>query len=305
MKILITGGAGFIGSHTAARLAKGRHEVMVVDNFKTGTTENLKGIRCGLHICDILDYKRLETAFFDFLPEVVIHLAAQSAISTSLQSPELDVKINVIGTLNVIGLSQKFGVRKIVFSSTSAVYREKPEPWLAMDEKYPCEPSTPYGIDKLAAEQFIRNMFPKHVIFRYGNVYGPKQKPIGENQLVARALAHFLRGDDFKVIGDGRQKRDFVYVEDVAYANCVAATEDHIGTYNLCTGRSASVNDVLALLEEHYGVIGYGWQHTYKNDPRGSVYTSNAKVRRDFGLSFTGLRDGLEKTMIAEDTRKP
>ena len=147
-------------------------------------------------------------------------------------------------------------------------------------------------------------MFPSHIIFRYGNVYGPRQKPIGENQVVARAIHHFIKGTDFKIVGDGNQKRDFVYVDDVAFANCEAVENNLTGTYNLCTGRSASVRHVLRSIEEIYGVVGYKWDHTKQNDPRGSVYLSNAKIRADFGISFKRLFDGLEATIKDFDTTR-
>lgn len=298
MNILCTGGAGFIGSHTVAMLVKRHHNVMALDNFRTGSTENLKGIRCSINVCDVMDYKRLETVFYDFRPSVVVHLAAQSAITTSWSDPFIDVRVNTLGTLNVIDLCKKYNVMKLVFSSTSAVYREdKRMPLFGMDESFECKPASPYGINKLSAEHFIRAMFPKHVIFRYGNVYGPRQKPIGENQVIARALHHFTKGSDFKIVGDGNQKRDFTYVEDVAFANCEAADNALVGTYNLCTGKSFSVNTVLRIIEELYDVVGYKWEHTEQPDPRGNVRTNNFRVRRDFGLSFMNLRVGLEKTV--------
>lgn len=298
MKILCTGGAGFIGSNTVAVLVKHHHNVMVVDNFSTGKMENLKDAR-GVHIniCDITDAKKLEGAFYDFMPSAVIHLAAQSAISTSKKYPKRDIDINILGTLNVIEMSLRYGVRKLVFSSTSAVYASGRAPLFGMSESHRCDPESPYGINKLAAEQYIRSVFPSHVIFRYGNVYGPKQVPVGENQVIARALSHYNLGLDFKVTGDGKQKRDYIYVEDIAYANMEAATSDKIGTFNLCTGTSRSVNEVLRHIADLYGVPGYQWTHTNEQDPRGDVYTNNAKVRHEFGFSFIGLREGLTRTI--------
>jgi len=298
MNILVTGGAGFIGSHTVEMLVRRRHNVMALDNFRTGNTENLKGIRCSINVCDVMDYKKLESVFYDFSPAVVVHLAAQSAISTSWSEPHIDVRVNTLGTLNVTQLSAKYNVRKFIFSSTSAVYREdKRMPLFGMGEDFECKPTTPYGINKLSAEHFIRALFPNHVIFRYGNVYGPRQTPIGENQVIARALQHFTKGEDFKVVGDGKQKRDFVYVNDVAFANCEAVDNDLRGTFNLCTGRSASVNEILQRIEELYGVVGYKWEHTSRNDPRGSVYLNNSAIRREFGMSFASLKEGLSKTV--------
>lgn len=305
MNILVTGGAGFIGSHTVAMLVKKRHNVMALDNFKTGTIENLKGVRCSINVCDVADAQKLETIFYDFCPNAVIHLAAQSAITTSLKDPTEDVRINTLGTLNVIELCKKYNAKRLVFSSTSAVYREdKRQPLFGMAENFECKPTTPYGINKLASELYIRSMFPNHLIFRYGNVYGPRQKPIGENQVIARAIYHFIKGTDFSIVGDGKQKRDFVYVDDVAFANCEAVESNTIGTYNLSTGKSTSVNEVLQFIEEIYGVRGYKWDRTKKNDPRGSVYVNNSKFRADFGISFKKLFDGLEETIKSFDTTR-
>lgn len=300
MKILVTGGAGFIGSHTVSFLSKMKHSVIALDNFKTGTTENLVGIKCSISVCDILDYKSLEKVFYDHFPHVVIHLAAQSAITTSWRYPDLDTKVNAIGTLNLLKLCNTYGVRKFIFSSTSAVYTDE-RSFFAATEKTTCAPKTPYGISKLSAEHFIRTMFKNHVIYRYGNVYGPRQRSIGENQVVARALDHFLRGKEFKVVGSGNQKRDFTFVEDVAFANAYAVDNDFTGTYNLCSGKSHSVNQILSIIEDHYGVRGYQWDHTYEEDPRGSVYINNSKIRKEIGIQFTGIKEGIRKTILSED----
>lgn len=296
MKILVTGGAGFIGSATARLLAKQNHQVLIVDDFSTGKLDNIQGVRATIKPCDITDVKLLYAIFDEFKPEVVIHLAAQSAITTSMTDPIRDARTNIIGTINVVDLCLVHAVRKLVFASTSAVYDEK-TPTFGYKETSPCNPASPYGISKLAAEQYVRFFFQNHVILRYGNVYGPRQVPIGENQVVARALKHFTRGDDFHVVGHGRQKRDFVFVDDVAHINSESAIGHMTGTFNLATGKSHSVNEVLEIIEDIYQVGGYNWSHSKQPDPRGDVYINNGAVRREFGFSFTPLRKGLEKTV--------
>lgn len=297
MRILVTGGAGFIGSATVRLLAKQRHTILIVDNFSTGKLENIQGVRAEIKPCDVTDLPVMAGIFYDFKPDAVLHLAAQSAITTSMTDPYKDANVNAIGTINIIDLCYRNNVGKLVFASTSAVYDKDKTPFFGYNEKSPCNPSSPYGISKYAAEQYIRLLFPNHVIFRYGNVYGPRQVPIGENQVIARALKHFTHGDDFYVVGHGRQKRDFVFVEDVARINTEAAIGSMTGTFNLATGISHSVNDVLGVIEDIYKVKGYNWSHSKQPDPRGDVYINNSAIRRESGFSFTTLRAGMEKTV--------
>lgn len=296
MKVLITGAAGFIGSHTAEYFSNRNHKVVAVDNFSVGKTENLKEFRGTIKPCDITDKKLLQVIFNDFRPDFVVHLAAQSAITTAWADPTKDLTNNVIGTLNVLALAKEYEVKKFVFSSTSAVYG-KGRRFFSSEEKDSPNPDTPYGISKLACEQYIRLLFPNHVILRYANIYGPRQQPIGENQVVARAFRHFLFGDDFHVVGDGKQKRDFVYVSDIAYLNFLAATSNVTGTFNACSQTSLSVNNVLSKLERHYGVEGYAWAHSKKQDERGSVYLNRKLIVEKFGwIPIVSMETGLEMT---------
>lgn len=311
MKILVTGGGGFIGSHTVDLLASRGHDVLVVDNFSNGKMENLESFKGRVEICDITYYQDLEQIFKKFWPEAIIHLAAQSAITTAWGDPIKDMKVNTGGTLNLLKLAAKFSVEKFVFSSTAAVYGPPSLEWLSrfgsgflndpdartMTEDCRTDPDTPYGISKLAAENYIRLLFPNHVILRYANIYGPRQTPIGENQVVARALDHFINGADFYVVGDGEQKRDFVFVGDVAVANYLAVTGDQTGTFNVASGKSLSVNEILKLLEKNFGVEGYKWIHTVKQDERGSVYMSGDKIRKSFDWKANMyIQDGLNMT---------
>lgn len=298
MRILVTGAAGFIGSHSAELLEKKGNEVIVFDNFSTGRSENLKKFRGQISPGDITDQRALEKVFYDFQPHAILHLAAQSAISTSYEDPAKDMRVNAAGTANLISLALKYKVKRFVFSSTSAVYQEDYPFWeTGASEKLPCIPSNPYGISKLAAEQLIRLLFPEHLILRYGNVYGPRQKAIGGNQVIARAFAHFIQGTDFKVVGHGNQKRDFVFVEDIALCNYLALTSNVTGTFNAASGKSVSVNNVLSEIEKIHDVTGYKWEHTHQNDPRGDVALKVSKIYSELGWkAYTSIRDGIKKT---------
>jgi len=298
MKILITGAAGFVGSHTSFLLEARSHKVLALDNFSTGKTENLKGFHGKVSPGDITDTKFLEGVFSDFQPDAVLHLAAQSAITNSIAAPQYDMKVNGIGTLNVLNVSKKYCVKRFVFSSTSAVYKSTHPLWnTGISEKWPIQPESPYGISKLACEHYIRLMFPNHLIMRYGNIYGPRQRPIGDNLLAARAFDHFIHGADFKVNGHGNQKRDFVYVGDVAECNMDALMNDTVGTFNVSSGKSYSVNHVLREIELLYGVPGYAWEHTKDVDPRGDVKLNVSAVQRELGWrARTSLTEGLKLT---------
>jgi len=304
MKILITGAAGFVGSHSAELLSRRGHEVHALDNFSTGRSENLKNFRGKITPCDITDIRLLEKEFFDFAPDAVLHLAAQSAITTSISAPQHDMKVNGIGTLNVLKMANKYCVKRLVFSSTSAVYSEQ-RSLFPMSEGFSLSPASPYGISKMACEMYVQMMFPNHLIMRYGNVYGPRQKPIGDNLVIARAFDHFVNGEKFSVNGHGNQKRDFVYVGDVANCNMEALTSDVVGTFNVASGKSTSVNQVLKEIEKLYGVPGYRWDHTRENDARGNVGMNVSSIKRHLGWSaYTSISEGMEMTFKWWENKK-
>lgn len=294
-RVIVTGGAGFIGSHTARFLHDNGMQVLILDNFSTGSVTNLDDYKGAVYKIDIRDDKDVFHAFREFKPHAVLHLAAQSAITTAWENPQKDLLINALGTLNIAMAAKKYGVR-MVFSSTSAVYREDRAP---RKETWDCSPSTPYGISKLACEGYIRAILPDYVILRYGNVYGPLQQPVGKNQVIARAFRHFLYGDSFSVDGDGSQKRDFVYVSDVVRANYLAILSNKSGTYNVATGKNHSVKSTLRIIGELYGVPEYGWDHTLIADPRGDVGLHARAIRRDLKWQAqVGLKEGLQRTFI-------
>lgn len=214
MKILCTGACGFIGSHVVDLFLKEGHKVLCLDDLSSGRRDNLPP-KADFFEINIGSWYDLVAEFVDFEPEVVIHLAAQPSICESFDNPVRDGYINVMGTLNVIRASMKTGVQRLVFSSTSAVYSELFST-LLLSEDFPRLPQSVYGISKLAAESYARLLMPENsVVLRLGNVYGPRQIPLGENQVIPRMIRHFEKGDKFFIHGDGLQERDFVYVEDV------------------------------------------------------------------------------------------
>ena len=242
MRMLVTGGAGFIGSHIVDELITQGHKVAVVDDLSEGSLQNLNP-EARLFDVSINDASALEKAFAEARPEVVSHHAAQISVRNSMYDPTRDAKVNIIGSLNVLQAAVKHDVERFIFASTSAVY-SKPQQ-LPMSESHPMMPESVYGVSKLSVENFIRLYSAtygiKHKIFRYGNVFGPRQNPHGEAGVVAIFAGQFLRGEQPTIFGDGTKTRDYVFVSDVVSAS-IAALGDagDNGTYNIARGIGVS-----------------------------------------------------------------
>lgn len=295
MRIAITGACGFIGSHTAEYLYELGNDVLALDNLSTGKRENLPHRISFLNI-DITDYYTLAGELKDFDPEVIVHLAAQPAITTSWEQPIKDAHHNIMGTLAVIRAAKELDIQRIIFSSTSAVYDERNTEVLCEDS--PLAPISPYGISKLAAESYVRTIFPNSIVLRFGNVYGPRQVPIGGNQVIPLMIKHLLSGGRFCIHGNGCQKRDFIYVEDVASAIKCAITMGSFGTYNIASGESVPVNDIATQIAVIFGIPEYPWSHDAQEDPRQVVYMDVKKSRAGLGWErITSLTQGLQKTV--------
>ena len=255
MKILLTGGAGFIGSHVADELIAKGNRIVIIDNLSTGFEYNInpesKFIKA-----DITDFKKIEEIFAEELPEIVYHFAAQIDVRKSVSDPLFDARTNIMGTLNLIKISNDIKVKKFIFSSTGgAIYGDtdvRPTP-----ENHPEWPLSPYGIAKLATDKFLNyygEVFGlKYVSLRYGNVYGPRQNPHGEAGVVAIFLNKMLNGGQPVINGDGNQTRDYIYVKDVVKANILSLENmDKIGIYNVGTSIELSVNDLFKEINKNF-----------------------------------------------------
>jgi UDP-glucose 4-epimerase len=242
--VLVTGGAGFIGSHVAEALVARGKDVVVLDDLSSGKRENLPE---GAELVEGDIREPQDELFAGVKPDVCFHLAAQADVRVSVARPEHDARINVIGTINLLEAAREHGTQ-LVFSSTGgAIYGECDGP---APENAPRQPLAPYGTSKLAGEEYLatynRLHGTKHVALRYGNVYGPRQDPHGEAGVVAIFFKRFLSGEQPKVFGDGKQTRDYVYVVDVVRATLAAAERDG-GVYNVGTGRETSVVELFDL----------------------------------------------------------
>lgn len=252
MKILVTGGAGFIGSHITDELIANGHKVIVVDNLSVGKKENVN-LKAQFYNVDIRNIELLEKIFLDESPDIVNHHAAQSYVTKSMKDPSFDAEVNIIGSLTLLNLSLKYGVKKFVFASTSVVY---PEPeYIPVDEKHQIAPMSNYGITKYAMECYLRLYYATHNLFycafRYGNVYGPRQDPNGESGVVAIFAKQILQGARSTIFGDGSKTRDYVYIDDVVKANLLGMFNFQGGdVFNVSCGIETSDFEVFNTISE-------------------------------------------------------
>ncbi len=254
MKVLITGGAGFIGSNIVDALIERHNEVIVVDDLSNGKLENVNK-KAKFYKFDIRD-KKLIDIFSIEKPDIVIHNAAQLSVRISVENPLLDAEINVIGGLNVFDCSAKSNVKKVIFASSGGtVYGE--QLYFPADENHPTNPISPYGVAKLTSEKYLNYYFReyglKYTALRYANIYGPRQDPLGEAGVVAIFSNKILKGQDPIINGDGNQTRDYVYVGDAVEANLLAMESDFIGCVNIATSIETTVNELFYALKEASG----------------------------------------------------
>ena len=244
MRAIVTGGAGFIGSHVVDALVARGDEVAVIDSLVHGTKDNVSE-RAELHVRDIRE--PVEDLFDEVRPEAVFHLAAQADVRVSVEQPVEDAEVNVLGTVRILEAARPHGAQVVFASTGGAIYGECDE---AAREDSPTEPLSPYGTAKLAAEEYLRSYNrlygTRHIALRYGNVYGPRQDPHGEAGVVAIFLGSLARGEQARIFGDGSQTRDYVYVGDVARATTFTVGQDP-GVFNVGTGRETSVVELYEL----------------------------------------------------------
>jgi len=299
VRAIVTGAAGFIGSHVADALVARGDEVTAIDDLSTGRRERVHdAVR--LVTADIRDTEALGSAFAGAEPEVVFHLAAQADVRVSVERPAHDAEVNVIGTIGVLEAARGCGA-KVVFSSTGgAIYGECERPAMEDDE---LRPISPYGTSKLAGEHYLaawnRLHGTEHVSLRYGNVYGPRQDPHGEAGVVAIFFGRLAEGQPVTIFGTGRQTRDYVYVSDVV-AGTLAAAGHEPGVFNVGTGRETSV---LELYDVARHVSGVDLEPEFAEERLGELARSFLDTKRATAeLGFTAsvdLEEGLARTWRA------
>jgi len=255
MNILVTGGAGFIGSHIVDSLISKGHNVVIIDNMLTGQ-KDLINPEAKFYQEDIRNLEKLNHIIKENKIERICHQAAQLDVRKSVENPQFDAEVNIIGTINIFELAKRNGVAKVVFASSGgAIYGDTDI--MPTTEDHPEEPISPYGITKLVKEKYVHyykeiyNL--DYTALRYSNVYGPRQNAHGEAGVVAIFTDRMLRGEQCYINGDGENTRDFVFVDDVVEANVQALLGDLSGKYNICTEKSVSINQVFDILNQLSG----------------------------------------------------
>lgn len=298
MKISVTGGAGFIGSHLVDRLIEQGHTVQVIDNLSTGSLSNVNEKAQFLNM-DIRN-SELTKVWAEFKPDYVFHEAAQTMVPVSMKDPALDCDVNLMGLINVLNSCVQNGVKKIIMPSSAAVYGDLDS--LPLDETMAGKPSSFYGLTKLTTESYLelyaKNFNLPYICFRYANVYGPRQGHGGEGGVISIYCEHLQKGQDLAIFGDGEQTRDFVYVDDVVEANLLALEKPEVtGIYNVSTEKSTSLNELIGHFKD---IVGKSFTVNYEAERAGDIkhsLLSIQKVHKDLAYSpKTELRDGLEKT---------
>jgi len=299
MNVLVTGGAGFIGSHVVDALLAAGHEVAIVDDLSTGKRENVNAA-ARLHVVDIRSAE-LDGVIGEVRPEAVCHLAARANVRESMEKPLLYADVNVLGSLNLLECCRKHGVRKVIYSSTGGAIYGEPQ-FLPTTEEHPVRPLDPYGASKHHVEHYLElyraNYGLQFTSLRYANVYGPRQDPFGEAGVVAIFCQRMLAGGQPVINGTGEQERDYCSVLDIARANLLALDKGDGGTYNIGTGAGTSVNRIFGLLA---GLTGFAGAEVHGPAKLGEVfriYLDASRARQELGWEpRVGLEEGLEGTV--------
>ena len=298
MKVLMTGGAGFIGSHTCERLLAEGMDVCAIDDLSHGRREYAPdGVK--FYEADIRDAGAVDKIFEAERPGAVVHLAAQIKPHNSIVDPAHDAQVNIIGSINLLEAARKSGVKKIIYAASAAIFGEPA--YLPIDEAHPLDMISGYGVSKHTVEHYL-SVYNKlygmgYNILRYSNVFGPRQDSTGEGGVIAIFSETFAKGGVPTVFGDGEQVRDFVYVKDVTEANLLALRSDKNGIYNVCTGEKVTVNRLVDTFNIIYGV---SIKPNYTAPRDGDIlvsYMTYAKIQAEMGWAPKyAFADALRET---------
>jgi len=306
MKVLVTGGAGFIGSNVADLYIEQGYEVIIVDDLSTGRRSNINP-NAEFYELDIRS-PQLREVFEQERPDFVNHHAAQMDVRRSVAEPILDADINILGSINLIECARRYDVKKFVYISTGgAVYGEPV--YLPCDEAHPIDPICQYGASKHTVEHYLymyqANYGLNYTVLRYPNVYGPRQDPHGEAGVVAIFTRQMLSGEQVVINGDGEQERDFVHVADCARANLLALTTENNGIFNIGAGIGTTINQVYTVINE---IIGYKKDAVHGPPKLGEtekIYLDATKAREVLGWEpLVSLEEGLKSTVNYFETNE-
>jgi len=301
VRILVTGGAGFIGSHVVDAYAAAGHEVAVLDNFSTGREDNVNQA-AAVHRVDLRDQAQVDKAVASFRPELVNHHAAQSEVPRSVADPTYDAQVNIIGGLNLLKACVDHSVRKVIFSSTGGALYGEPDV-VPADEDHPVRPLSPYGTSKFAFEQYLatfrRTFGLDFTVLRYANIYGARQDfHAEEGRVIAIFASRMLAGKPVTIDGTGEQSRDMLHVGDVATANLAVVEKGSGGTFHVSTGIAITVNELFRKLA---ALTGYSLPPNYGLARKGDVYRialDNERARQRLGWEpRVNLEEGLSLTV--------
>jgi len=302
MKILVTGGAGFIGSHLVDKALEEGYDVVTIDNLNNGKLENLNK-DAKFYKVDIVDIDNLSLVFEKEKPDYIIHLAAQISLRESLKNPIYDAEQNILGSINVLEGCRKFNVKKVVYASSAAVYGFPK--YLPVDEKHPINPFSPYGVSKHTVEHYLNSYYKNfdldYVILRYSNVYGERQASSGEAGVISIFIDVLKKKEKPVIFGDGKQTRDFIYVKDVAKANLLALEkETNSKIFNISTNTETSVNKVFKIIKE---IMNSNINPTYEKPIKEvkNIRLDNSLVKKELDWKpKVELNEGLKKIVKEE-----
>lgn len=293
-KVLVTGGAGFIGSHIVEKLLENNYDVIIIDNLSSGSIENIPNSDTLKFYQLNIEKDDLELVFQKETPDYVIHLAAQTSVNFSISHPYYDANMNVMASIKLLELCKKYNIRKFITASSAAIYGNPK--YLPIDENHPTEPMSQYGLSKLTMEKYIKLSGIPYIIFRFSNAYGPRQKSSKESGVVAIFNNAMKNNEPINIYGDGEQIRDFIYVEDIANI-CIKAINSNVENeiINFSTNKGVSLNQLFKVMKSLYN---YTLNANYLPERIGDIKNSILSNDKAYNLlkftNYTKLEKGLE-----------